>query len=259
MSAGMTRPARATAIGLAVSVVFTTFVVWMVNALIYVARWDFSAFHPERVVNKPPTISRAIEDPRIGVPFAEWMAICAPVLLAGVALLVWYAWSELRRNGSADGATLRRIARFSVVLVLLQAMASVGMIILSHYRFPDHHGMHMAGSYLFFFSQALVVFTGQLLSNAYGRLPPEGRVILPVMVRFRRAYIWVPVALAFVYLGCFVLKDFDLGALKSPLYVVYTSTEPVLLSSFLFYVFSYAPDCIATVVRYVRGASSVAA
>ena len=258
MSGATSRPARATAIGLAVSVVCTTFVVWMANALIYVARWDFIAFYPERAARKSPTISRAIEDPRIGEPFADMMAICAPVLFVGVALLVWCAFSELRRNGSADGADLRRITRLSLTIVTLQAMASVGMVLLSHFRFPDHHGMHMAGSYLFFFSQAFVVVVGQFLSNAYGRLPPEGRVILPVMVRFRRCYIWVPVVLAVVYLGCFVLKGMDLGALKAPLYVVYTSTEPLLLSAFLFYVLSYAPDCIATVVRYVRGASSVA-
>lgn len=253
---GAVRPLRSTAIGLAVSVVCTTFVVWVVNAIIYTARWDYIALHPERAARQSPTISRALSDPKVGEPFAEWMAICAPILFLGVCLLVFCALAELRRNGEQDASVVRWFTQMSVVLVSLQAMASVGMVMLSHFRFPDHHFGHMAGSYLFFFSQALVVFVGQVVSNGYGRLPAKGRVVLPLMARVRRTYVWIPIALAVVYLSCFVLKDFDLGAANRPLFTVYVSTEPMLLSSFLVYVLSFAPDCLMTVWRYVRGASS---
>lgn len=253
------RPAFLTAAGLAVSLVCTTFVVWVVNAIIYTARWDFIAMHPERAARNPPTISRALAEPAVGVPFAEWMAICAPVLFVGVFLLVGCGLTELRKNGRQDASVVRWFTRMSGVLIGLQALASIGMVMLSHYRFPDHHFGHMAGSYLFFFSQALVVFVGQIVSNAYGKLPPEGRVMLPGMARVRRIYVWVPVVLAVVYLSCFVLKDIDLGAINGPLFTVYVSTEPMLISSFLFYVLSFAPDCIATVLRYVRGSSSALA
>ncbi|MCP4819384.1 MAG: hypothetical protein GY883_09350 [Shimia sp.] len=256
MSKGLV-PARATVWGLAVSVVCTTFVVWVVNAIIYAARWDFIALHPERAARNPPTISRALAEPKVGEPFAEWMAICAPVLFVGVFLLVWSAFAELRRNGTQSVATVRWFGRMSAVLLTLQALASVGMILLSHYRFPDHHFGHMAGSYLFFFSQAFVVFVGQVISNAYGKLPAEGRVMLPQMARFRRIYVWVPICLAVLYLGCFVLKDVDLGPVNRPLFMVYVSTEPMLLSSFLFYVLSFAPDCLVNIVRYRRQSGSV--
>ncbi|MGR3637498.1 MAG: hypothetical protein ACU0BK_16445 [Shimia sp.] len=259
MSTSTQLPRKATVLGLGISVVCTTFVVWVVNALIYTARWDFIVFHPERTARKTPTISRAISDPRIGEAFAEWMAICAPVLFVGVALLVWAGLHELRSNGSAEPQKLRWIAQMSCVLAVLQAMASVGLVILSHWRFPNHHLGHMTGSYLFFFSQAAVVFVGHLVSNAYGRLPAQGRVILPVMARVRRAYVWVPVLLAVVYLSCFILKDFDLGVINKPLFTVYVSTEPMLLSSFLFYVLSFAPDCVVTILRYMRGPSVVSA
>ncbi|KPA19960.1 Frag1/DRAM/Sfk1 family protein [Shimia sp. SK013] len=259
MSAATSLPRNATVLGLTVSVVCTTFVVWVVNALIYSARWEFIALHPERTARKSPTISRAISDPRIGEPFAEWMAICAPVLFVGVALLVWAGLHELRRNGTAEPQTLRWFLRMSCVLVVLQAMASVGLVMLSHWRFPDHHAGHMAGSYLFFFSQAAVVFVGHLVSNGYGRLPPQGRVMLPVMAQVRRVYVWVPILLAVVYLSCFILKDFDFGAISKPLFTVYVSTEPMLLSSFLFYVLSFVPDSVVTILRYVRGSSLVSA
>ncbi|TCL01535.1 Frag1/DRAM/Sfk1 family protein [Shimia isoporae] len=258
MSSGQ-RPNGVATVGLLISVVCTSFVVWVVNALIYTARWDFIASNPDRVAHQSPTISRAISDPRIGEPFAEWMAICAPVLLVGVLLLVWSGLHELRRNGAQTEATLRWFFRVSVGLVILQALASVGMVMLSHFRFPDHHFGHMAGSYLFFFSQAAVVFVGQILSNAYAKLPADGRIVLPWMARVRRIYVWVPVALAVIYLVCFVLKDVELGVLNGPLFTVYVSTEPVLLSSFLIYVLSFAPDCIATVVRYVWGSSDALA
>ncbi|WP_270725073.1 hypothetical protein [Shimia sp. Alg240-R146] len=259
MSTSTQLPKKATVLGLSISVLCTTFVVWVVNALIYTARWDFIVFHPERTARKSPTISRAISDPRIGEPFAEWMAICAPVLFVGVGLLVWAALHELRQNGSAAPQTLRWFLRVSCVLVVLQAMASVGLVILSHWRFPDHHLGHMTGSYLFFFSQAAVVFVGHLITTAYGRLPAQGQVMLPVMARVRRVYVWVPVLLAVVYLSCFILKDFDFGVINKPLFTVYVSTEPMLLSSFLFYVLSFVPDSVVTILRYVRGPSVVSA
>jgi len=255
----VTRPDRAVALGLGISVILTTFVVWVVNALIYTARWDFIAFHPERAARQSPTISRAISDPRIGEPFADWMAICAPALFVGVTLLVLGILADLRSRIGHDTKTFGWFARMGGFLVILQAMASVGMVVLSHFRFPDHHFGHMMGSYLFFFSQALVVFGGQVISNAFSRLPEKDQVLLPVMVATRRKYIWVPVILAVVYLSCFVLKDVDLGAINKPLFVVYISTEPLLISSFLFYVLSFVPDCLAIVLRYVRGSSVTAA
>ncbi len=245
-------PSRTVARALAVSLACTTFVVVVVNYLIYTARWDFIKWHPEYMAKRPPTISRALSDPRVGEPFAEWMAICAPVLFVGVLLLAGMALKEFLLVGRPPKRDAMRITVLTGLVCGLQGLACVGMVMLSHYRFPDHNDMHMTGSYLFFFSQAFVVVFGEILSRSYAKMPPEGLVFSPKFAQFRKRYVWVPISLGVAYLGLFVIKHFDLGALSKPLYTGYVSVEPLLLSSFLFYVLAYAPDCLTAMRSYWR-------
>lgn len=244
---------RSTVIAVILSVICTTYVVIVVNSLIYSARWQFINFHPARTAHKPPTISRAISDVRVGEPFADWMAICAPLLFVGVALLALAGLRELMASGSPSRATLLRISILTGLLILVQGMAAIGMVMLSQFRFPDHHQLHMSGSYLFFFSQAFVVVLGELVSRSYAKLPPEGRLLLPKMAQLRTLYVKIPIVLGVIYLALFVLKGFDLGAFSHPLYIGYVSVEPVLLSAFLFYVLAFVPDCLSVIVAYARG------
>lgn len=244
-------PGRSTATMMALSLAFTGFVIVAVNILIYRARILFAARNPEAVADRPPTISLAISDPAVGEPFAGWLAICAPLLFVGVGFLILSAWIELQKGGGAPTAREGRIiAALCLLVALLQGFAATGMVMLSQFRFPHFNQLHMQGSYLFFFSQAFVVLFGEILSRRFARLPVDRVLITAPSARFRRRYVWVPIVLGVAYLALFILKDVDLGALNAPLYVGYTSTEPLLLSAFLVYVLTYHVDMWSALRRY---------
>ncbi len=225
-----------------VALITTSFVTVVVNLQMYSARWKFAAFYPEKASERPSTISESIADPRIGEPFADWHLLCAPLLFVGVACLILSTWREARASGIATV----KITTVSWVLVVLQAMASVGLVILSQYRFPDFRDQHMAGSYVFFFSQAFVVVAGEVLSRAYAGLGPEGQIVgriwAPRFAGWRRRFVWVPILLGVAYLCLFLGKGYAPETLRYEVYAAYVSTELFLLSSFLFYMMSFAPD-----------------
>ncbi len=244
-------PSRITALMMALSIAFTGFVIAAVNILIYHARILFGQLNPGVVANRPPTISLAISDPAVGEPFANWMLICAPLLFVGVAFLILSAWIELQKGGGAGSSREQRIiGALCLFVVVLQGFASVGMVTLSQFRFPHFAAYHMKGSYLFFFSQAFVVVFGEFLSRRFARLPVDRVLITAPSARFRRKYVWVPIALGFVYLALFILKDVDFGTLNPKIYIGYTSTEPMLLTSFLVYVLTYHVDMLSALRRY---------
>ncbi|SHJ50024.1 Frag1/DRAM/Sfk1 family protein [Shimia gijangensis] len=246
-------PTRSSAALMTLCLAFTGFVIVAVNILIYRARIVFGQNNPDYIAVEPPTISRAISDPIVGEPFAEWMAICAPVLFVGVAALAIVAWRELRRGGQAiPRRDYRIVTALCLIIVSLQGLASIGMVLLSHYRFPDFDEMHMAGSYLFFFSQAFVVVFGELLGRRLAAQPRQWSLVTARMARFRRLYVWVPIILGVAYLALFVLKGFDLGAINEGLYIAYTITEPLLISSFLGYVLAYHFDLWSGLRSYLR-------
>ncbi|WP_299422862.1 hypothetical protein [uncultured Shimia sp.] len=242
MTLSQLAPSRSTGLAMLVALITTSFVTVVVNIQMYSARWKFAGFYPEKAAERPSTISESIADPRIGEPFANWHLLCAPLLFVGVACLILSTWREARASGQA---TLK-ITTVTWILVLLQAMASVGLVILSQYRFPDFRDQHMAGSYLFFFSQAFVVVAGEILSRAYAGLGAEGqvagRIWSPRFAGWRRRFVWVPILLGVTYLCLFLGKGYAPEALRYEVYWAYVSTELFLLSSFLFYMMSYAPD-----------------
>ncbi len=257
MSAGRTVTRRsAQLVGFAM--LTTGFVIVAVNVLIYWARGLYAVNHPEFVARQPATISQTLSDAYIGPFFATWMAICAPILFLGVAALVWAAWDEFRLSGYGSARERRRLMVLSGLVVLFQAAASVGMVMLSHFRFPDNHVLHMQGSYLFFFSQGFVIIVGEMLSRAYGAQPEGASFLSGAGARVRRWYVWVPIGLGVAYLAFFVLKGYDLGPIYDTAYLSYTLTEPVLISSFLGYVLTYHFDMGRALWSYVRSRSSVA-
>ncbi len=242
MTLSQEAPSRATGLAMLVALITTSFVTVVVNVQMYSARWKFAAFYPEKAADRPSTISESIADPRIGEPFADWLLLSAPLLFVGVFCLIVSTWWALKLGGQV---TLK-ITLVTWILITLQAMASVGMVILSQYRFPDFRDQHMAGSYLFFFSQAFVVVAGEILSRSYAALGREGqvagRIWSPRFARWRRRFVWVPIVLGLVYLCLFLGKGYAPEALRYEVYWAYVSTELFLLSSFLFYMMSYAPD-----------------
>ncbi|MCP4208336.1 MAG: hypothetical protein GY767_14960 [Shimia sp.] len=242
MTLSQEAPSRATGLAMLVALITTSFVTVVVNVQMYSARWKFAAFYPEKAADRPSTISESIADPRIGEPFADWHLLCAPLLFVGVACLILSTWREAQASGTATV----KITSVSWILVLLQAMASVGLVILSQYRFPDFRDQHMAGSYLFFFSQAFVVVAGEVLSRSYAALGTQaqvaGRIWSPRYARWRRRFVWLPIVLGLLYLCLFLGKGYAPEALRYEIYWAYVSTELFLLSSFLFYMMSFAPD-----------------
>ncbi|WP_422049289.1 hypothetical protein [Shimia sp.] len=250
-------PSRGTGLAMLISLICTGFVTLVVNAQIYPARWQYALFYPEKTAERPYTISESIGDPRIGEPFADWMLLCAPILFVGVVLLCLPALCELRVS-APDAKMVRRITLLTWTLLVLQAMACVGLVVLSQYRFPHFRDEHMLGSYLFFFSQALVVVCGEFLSRSYAQLGAEGRVLTPRFAAWRRAYVWVPIALGVSYLVFFLGKGYAPAGLRYEVYYVYTGLELLLLSSFLLYLMTFAPDMWRT-LRVSRSGAYVSA
>ncbi|WP_127113378.1 hypothetical protein [Shimia sediminis] len=250
---GQMVPRRDTALMMSLSMVLTGVVIVAVNVQIYLARYLYGYYNPDAVSRRPATISRAISDPQVGEPFANWMLVCAPLLAIGVALLIISALIELHRNGGAPTQKEWRIlVLLCLVLIALQVFAAIGMVMLSQFRFPNDNKLHMKGSYLFFFSQAFVVMFGEFVSRRFGKLPQDRTLLSFGMARFRKFYVWVPILLGVLYLSLFFAKDFDLGAVNPPLYILYTTTEPLLLTAYLGYVLTYHADMGAAVRRYLR-------
>ncbi|MGX9352036.1 hypothetical protein ACS3QZ_12605 [Shimia sp. W99] len=243
-------PARRDILLLWVAIACNLLVVTMVNQQIYTSRWAFAELRPDYIAHSPPTISRALEEPSVGDPFAIWMLICAPALFLSILLFTSYFRNRLARQPGVDPRQLKWITVFSIATVGLQALASTGMIMLSQFRFPDHHEMHMVGSYLFFFSQAGVVFVGSHLSNLHDGVDGAQRVLPRSSCRFRRYYVLVPYALSVVYLGLFIVKGIDLSPWNDALYMAYVTTELILISSFLFFLLSWVSDCLVTLGVY---------
>ncbi|SEO03162.1 hypothetical protein SAMN04490248_10196 [Salinihabitans flavidus] len=239
--------------GLAIWVLTSVgFVVAVINLLIYRARWDFIAAHPVYSAGQPPTISRALSDPAIGEPFAFWMLLAAPLLVLGLCAILALVEMDLRRFGAGQ-VNLARVRALFVLIVLLQTVAAVGIVMLSHYRMPEATPRHMTGSYLFFIAQTGTVLAGGIVSGWLRALPEgPGRLTLARMHEFRRRMAAVPLLLAALYLVLFVAKHFTFPVGNEAVYLAYVSTEPVVITAMLLYLALFAVDTGVIVLRYFR-------
>jgi hypothetical protein len=235
----------------AVAIAANVFAISTVMFWIYYARAMFIALHPDYVAVEPPTISRAISDPAIGVPFHLWVSVSGALLVFGV---FWIATFNRRLHAHAGhpAAHLSRMMRIGMpTVVMFQMSSAVGMYLLSGYRFPDHHQAHMLGSYTFFISQAMVVMIGTILSAALLRekavlaqLHAAG-LLHPGMVRFRKWSGVFCMALTVSYVFLFQAKNMDFGVLNAAVYVAYTSVEPALITCFLLFLALFQTDLLA--------------
>lgn len=220
------------------ALVLNGFAILTVNYWIYTARWAFIARNSAHYT-KPPTISRAISDPVIGVPFSFWVTISAICLVVGVAVLAVH-YVRLLRFLDRPSRYLRLASLVLMpVIMALQAASSVGMHLLSAYRFPDAHEMHMAGSYTFFVSQAVLIVFFTIYNHALlrDRASLDRLVALGVIgrrwVRVRFFAGLGSIALVGVYFALFTAKDAYEYPDAALLYVAYVSTEPMVITSFL--------------------------
>ena len=220
------------------AVLLNGFAIVTVNLWIYAAMARFMEFHAADY-GRPPTISRSISDPLIGVPFQFWITVSGICLVVGVGILI-LNYVRALRTVIAPSAYVRVVLRVFVPLILvLQVSSSIGMYVLSAYRIPFHSEMHMVGSFQFFISQALVVLLFTLANQALLRdrnslevLHRRGDVHRS-LVRLRFWVGSVCIALVLVYFGLFLAKDVWTSDIAPRLYWTYTKTEPVVISMFL--------------------------
>lgn len=105
------------------------------------------ALRPDAYFEAPPSISRAIVHPEIGVPFAlAMMPTAVLILIAATAVLAAY-WRLLRGQ-----AGLRALIAMALTF---EAVAVTGQVILSLFRTDEWQFYHNLGSYMLFFGHLL--------------------------------------------------------------------------------------------------------
>lgn len=211
----------------------------VVNFWVYRALAVYAAENPDLVAVRPVTVSRAITEPAVSDAFAAWITFAAVILPFGVGIVARLHVAVERQLGHA----VRGLAAWGMAATVAQVGASVGMVILSHYRFPDHDEMHMLGSYIFFPCQAAVILfgwrAGFLLRGV--ALGPDS-VLTRHGIGLRHWLGAGVVLLSLSYLALFVVKDWQLGAWEAAVYSAYTTAEPLLISSFLVFYLTYVLD-----------------
>ena len=217
---------------------------------IFTARAQYIARHPELVAIDPPTISRAISDPLIGEPFAMWVTVAGLMLSFGVLMNILVYLRAARHLEAPMGYMRLVVAVVMPACVLLQVASGIGMHTLSSFRFPDHNGTHMIGSYIFFISQVFVVLCGVLICDATLRDRASGARLQslgmsgPRMLRFRRGFGLFCFALTAAYFSLFKLKGVEFGAWNDLIYLLYVSTEPAVITCFLLFLALFQTDII---------------
>ncbi|MXN64634.1 hypothetical protein GR183_06935 [Stappia sp. GBMRC 2046] len=242
-----------------------TFVTVTVNYWIYRARSEYIERHPDLAARKPPTISRAISDPAIGEPFAFWISTSAVFTVLAMIPVAWLYWRSARAIDAGSPGTRRVLNLSALLLVMLQATAAVGMVILSQYTFPSFNEQHMLGSYTFFISQSLAVLVMGFACGCIALQKPvtdalaEKRGVNPRISRLRAPLAVACFAAALAYLGLFVLKDAGLGAARPLVYRAYVLLEPTLISAYLVVFGTYYIDLVTNLrlsaLRHPRAAT----
>lgn len=214
--------------------------------LVLWARATFLAMHPD-YMDDPPTISRAINDPSVGVPFADLiLVITALIMMALPVMLLSYAYAISRLNLSPA----RRAVMYGLLLLFLvfQLTASTGMVITTQYSFDIDHDMHMLGSYIFFAFQATTILVAATLCRML--LHHQTRAAIPDhewhfrrgMHRFRFRFALLIVGLALLFGFLFFIKDYPLPVSSYAVQVLYTQAEVIVIACFVLFLGSYGLD-----------------
>ena len=214
------------------------FAIVTVNLWIFHAIAEFTLLHAADY-GRPPTISRSISDPLIGVPFQFWITLSGVCLVGGVGSLVLVYVTYMRDLVAPTAYVRVALLVVAPLVFVFQVSSSSGMYILSAFRIPLQSEMHMVGSFLFFISQALVILLFTVLNHALLR----DRNSLEVLHRrgqlhrgLVRGRFWlgcVCMGLVIGYLGLFLAKDIWTSDVAPGLYWTYTKTEPMVISAFL--------------------------
>jgi len=214
--------------------------------LVLWARASFIALNPE-YMNDPPTISRSINDPAVGGPFADIILLITALILLVTPLLIWaYALAIARLTLNRGHRSLMYVLLFLVFV--LQIVASTGMVMTTQFTFAINHDLHMMGSYIFFFFQALTILIAatlcrMLLAQQQRQGIPNGEwQFSPAMHRFRFRFALVIIGLVVLYGILFVAKDHSLPISQYVVQVIYTQCEVIVIACYVLFVGSYAVD-----------------
>jgi hypothetical protein len=214
--------------------------------LVLWARSKFVELNPD-YLNDPPTISRSINDPIVGAPFADFILLITALILMVMPVLIWsYALAISRLTLSRP----RRVLMYVLLgmLFIFQIIASTGMVLTTQFTFAIDHDMHMLGSYTFFAFQALTIFiAGLLCRTLFDEQQRHGIADVdwqfrPPMHRFRFRFAMLIMALVVLYGVLFVLKDHTLPISDYIVQVAYTQCEVIVIACYVLFLGSYAVD-----------------
>ncbi|MEI8180525.1 hypothetical protein [Aestuariivirga sp.] len=214
--------------------------------LVLWARSTFISLHPD-YFDDPPTISRSINDPVVGAPFANLILVITALILAIVPILILSYLLAISR------LTLRpwqRILMYGLLLLVLvlQLAASAGMVMTTQFTFAIDRDMHMLGSYVFFIFQALsILAAGTLCRLLLSQQRKHGIAdhdwpFRSAMHRFRFRFAMLIVGLVVLYGVLFVLKDHALPISAYVVRVAYTQCEVLVIACYVLFLGSYAVD-----------------
>ena len=214
--------------------------------LVMWARSRFVELNPD-YINDPPTISRSINDPTVGAPFADFILLITALILMVTPVLIWsYALAISRLTLSRR----RRILMYALLglVFIFQAAASKGMVLTTQFTFAIDHDMHMLGSYAFFVFQALTIFIAGLLCRMlFNEQQRHGIADVdwqfrPSMHRLRFRFAMLIMGLVVLYGVLFVLKDHSLPISDYIVQVAYTQCEVIVIACYVLFLGSYAVD-----------------
>lgn len=214
--------------------------------LVLWARATFLAANPQ-YLDDPPTISRAINDPSVGLPFADMiLVITAMIMLALPTMLLSYAYAISRLNLGSGRRGMMYLLLF--LIFAFQVTASAGMVLTTQYSFDTGHDLHMLGSYVFFSFQAITSLVAATLCRMLlhqqqkHAIPDAEWHFRPGMHRFRFRFALVIVGLAALFGILYVAKDHEWPIDPYVIQVIYTQTEVILIATFVLFFGSYAVD-----------------
>lgn len=223
--------------------------------LVLWARAKFVELHPDYIYD-PPTISRSINDPIVGAPFADLILLITALILMVTPVLIWSYALAISRLTLRRG---RRLLMYGTLLLVFtfQVIASAGMVLTTQFTFAIDHDMHMLGSYVFFAFQALTIVLAAALcrmllseQQRHGIAESDWQ-FRPAMHRFRFRFALVIIGLVVLYGVLFALKDRSLPISDYIVQVAYTQCEVIVIACYVLFLGSYAVD-IHHMVRHDR-------
>lgn len=221
--------------------------------LVLWARATFLERHPD-YLDDPPTISRSINDPFVGAPFADLILVITALIAMMTPVLVWsYALAISRLELSrARRATLHVLL---LLFLVFQITASTGMVMTTQYTFDINHDLHMLGSYIFFAFQAMAILVAatlcRLLHGEHRRqdIDDEEWQFRPAMHRFRFHFALVIVGLVVLYGILFMIKDHIPPDSAYVFQIIYTQCEVIVIGCYVLFLGTYAVDVYDMVHR----------